>query len=317
MTDVLAIVLPVFGLIALGLVLRASGYFGQAVEQGLSRFVFALAVPALIFRALSGSPLPDHWPLTYWTAYFGGALVVAALAFALSWRRDGAAHEAVSVGLTASFSNTVLLGIPLTLSAFGEAAAVPLFLLVSVHLPFLLGAATVAMEAATPGGGGLSQALARIGASLMRNPIFVAILLGGLWGALQWPVPTLAGDLLDRLSDAALPCALIAMGMTLVTYAPKTRGEWASEARLIGAITTLKLLVHPALVLGLALLFHLPPAWTAAATLFAACPAGVNTYLFATLYGRGVRVASLSIAVTSGASLVTITGWLAVLQRIV
>lgn len=84
----------------------------------------------------------------------------------------------------------------------------------------------------------------------------------------------------------------------------------------MGAIVGLKLVVHPVLVLVFALWLGLPPAWTAAAVVFAACPAGVNTYLFAKLYGRGVRQASLAIAVTSGAALVTITAWLAVLQAL-
>ncbi|MEM7565854.1 MAG: AEC family transporter [Pseudomonadota bacterium] len=319
MTDgivsVFGIVLPVFALIGLGLGFRAKGWFGEEVERGLSRFVFTLAVPALIVRTLATSGLPDQLPFLYWTAYFTGAFIAWGIGGALSYRRDRDLPRAISVGFSSAFSNTVLLGIPLILTAFGEAGSVPLFLLVSIHLPVLMFIGTVLMEVSLRDrDASILASLKTVGHGLTHNAIFLGIILGGLLGAFQVPLPGLVDEVLRRLGEAAVPCALFAMGMTLVTHRPRSKEAWRREARQAAGMATVKLLIHPLIVFGLATWFALPPLWTAAAVLFAACPAGVNTYLFAVTYDKGVAEASTNIAVTSGIAVVSVTLWLAILQ---
>jgi len=81
-----------------------------------------------------------------------------------------------------------------------------------------------------------------------------------------------------------------------------------------GAITALKLVVHPLVVLVLATqVFDMPRAWAGVAVLFAACPTGINAYLFAQRYGEGVALSSTTIALSTGLALVTIVVWLQVL----
>jgi predicted permease len=84
--------------------------------------------------------------------------------------------------------------------------------------------------------------------------------------------------------------------------------------RLPGLVAALKLVLHPLVVMGLALyVFEMPRAWAGVAILFAACPSGINAYLFAQRYGEGIALASSSIALSTGLALVTITVWLQVL----
>ncbi len=312
---VLQIVLPVFALIGLGLIFRAKGWFGEDVERGLSRFVFTLAVPALILRTLATSGLPDQLPFLYWTAYFTGAFIAWAIGGGLSYLRDRDLPRAISVGFSSSFSNTVLLGIPLILTAFGDAGSVPLFLLVSIHLPLLLFLGTVLMEVSLRDRDvGVAASFVTVARGLTHNPIFLAIIVGGLLGAFQVPFPSVVDSVLERLGQAAVPCALFAMGMTLVTHRPRGRGAWRREVGLAGGMAVTKLLVHPLIVFGLGTWFALPPVWLAAAVLFAACPAGVNTYLFAATYDKGVAESSTNIAVTSGLAVVSVTVWLTILK---
>ena len=314
MWAVLDIVLPVFALIALGLGFRATGIFGEDVERGLSRFVFTLAIPALIVRTLATSGLPDQLPFLYWTAYFSGALIAWAAAGAVSYWRARSLPLAISIGFSSAFSNTVLLGIPLILTAFGDEASVPLFLLVSIHLPFLMFVGTVLMELALRDRStSLAASLLRAGRGLSHNPIFVGIVIGGVLGVSQVPLPPLVDSVLMRLGQAAVPVALFAMGMTLMTHRPRSRLALRQHAMEAGVMALAKLVIHPALVLILARAFALPPIWTAAAVLFAACPAGVNTYLFAATYNQGVGAASNNIALTSALAVVSVTLWLSLL----
>src|SRR3712207_1250178 len=80
MSPVLATVLPVFGLIAIGLLAARTGFIGAAAGQGMTQFVFNLGIPALLFRTVvrMDAQAAAPWPL--WLAYFGGLIVVWALA---------------------------------------------------------------------------------------------------------------------------------------------------------------------------------------------------------------------------------------------
>ena len=143
----LAIVLPVFGLIGLGYAARRLGLVSDATGEGLSDFVFTLSVPCLIFRTLARAELPAVQPWGYWIAYFAAVAIVWALASLAAGQFFHVGRtEAVVAGFAAGQANTVLVGIPLILKAYGEEGAVPLFLLVAIHLPVIMVAGTLLVE---------------------------------------------------------------------------------------------------------------------------------------------------------------------------
>ncbi len=119
MHHVLAITLPVFGLIGLGFIARVVNLVGDRAGAGLSEFVFAIAIPALIFKTLTGAELPHEQPWGYWISYFAGVAIVWALGMAAARRWFGQTGvAAVVAGFTTGQSNTVLVGIPLILEAY-------------------------------------------------------------------------------------------------------------------------------------------------------------------------------------------------------
>jgi predicted permease len=114
--------------------------------------------------------------------------------------------------------------------------------------------------------------------------------------------------IIDMLGSSASPCALFAMGMALKRYG------LGDHVKLAGAITALKLLLHPALVYLLATrVFPVPPVWAGVAVLFAAAPSGINAYLFAERYRTGIAIAAGSITLGTVLSVLSTTLWLAVL----
>lgn len=307
MQSIILVILPVFGLIALGFAARKTGYFGEGVGNGLSAYVFGAAVPVMIFRMLAESPAPDASPYALWGAYFGGVVVAWTLAsLAVAWGLGGGWRKGVSAGISAGFSNTVLLALPLIYTAFGEAGSVPLSLIISIHMPVLLLAATLLMEAAP--GGEKRPVIAVAGAilsSLATNPVIIGIVSGGIWHLFGWPIPTLVGTLLESLAASAVPCALFAMGMELARYG------MFGEIRAAIIVVTAKLLVQPLAVFALTrYVFDLPPVWTATAVIVAATPTGVNAFLFASRYQVGAGLASSAIALSTALSAVTVAVWL-------
>src|SRR3982751_5766157 len=180
----LYIVLPVFGAIAIGYGAGRFGLLSDRTGEGLEEFVYVVAIPALIFRSLTNATEPLQSPWSYWAAYFLGA--------ALTWGTTSAVlmglfgetwRKAMVAGIAASFSNTVLVGISIILNTFGEPAAAPLFLLISIHLPVMTPVGTVLMEAAGGRRTSVGAAVRRTGAGLVPNPLMIAIVVGALWRA--------------------------------------------------------------------------------------------------------------------------------------
>ena len=204
-------------------------------------------------------------------------------------------------GFCASQSNTVFVGVPLILEAYGAEGAVPLFLLIAIHLPMMI---TVGMLLAE----GRHANFLKVGRQLVTSPILLGIFVSVLVKATGTPVPGTVKTIVDMLGSAASPCALFAMGIALKRYG------LGDSLKLSVLITALKLIAHPLLVLLLArYVFPMPPVWAGVAVLFASAPTGINAYLFAERYRSGVAIAAGSITLGTVASIVTTTLWLAVL----
>ncbi|GGH31044.1 transporter [Alsobacter metallidurans] len=303
MLHVLTVVLPVFGLMGLGYAARAVGYVTDRTGEGLSDFVFAVAIPALIFKTLTAADLPTSQPWGYWFSYFGGVLVTWTLATVVARKFFAVSHvEGVVAGFTAGQSNTVLVGIPLILEAFGPEGAVPLFLLIAIHLPITMTTATVLAE-------GRGVPVRRILRQLVTNPLLIAIAVAVLAReAAPTGLPGAAKTIVDMLGAAASPCALFAMGIALRRYG------MGDQPVLAVILSSLKLVVHPLIVLMLArYVFTVPPTWTGVAVMFAAMPCGVNAYLFAERYRTGVAISSGAIAISTAVCVATSAIWLAIM----
>jgi malonate transporter len=299
----LAVVLPVFGLIAAGYLARRTGLVTDRTGEGLSDFVFALAVPCLIFRTLAKAAIPQVQPWGYWISYFTGVAIVWGLAMWIGRRFFGLSRTAAVVtGFSAGQANTVLVGIPMILNAYGDEGAVPLFLLIAVHLPVTMTLATVLAE-------GRQSSLLGIAGQLATHPIILAILAGSACRPLAPLVPAPFWQFVELIGGAAVPCALVGLGIAL------RRHGLAAGLALPTIISGLKLGLHPLFVFMLAThVFEMPRAWAGVAVLFAACPSGINAYLFAERYGEGVAIASSAVTLSTALALATILIWLQVLS---
>jgi hypothetical protein len=301
------IVLPLFGVIALGYFAAWSGLLRERTAEGVSDYVYTIAIPLLIFRTLTEARLPDALPWAYWLSYFAGAAVAWTAGQTMSaWFFGRETREAIVHGFAAGQSNIVLVGIPLVLSAFGEAGAVPLFLLIVVNLPLMMTTASLLIEGS---GAGLSRAALL---SLARNLASNFILIGFTAGlAAQLLGVRLGGApkaVVDLVVASAVPCALFAMGLSLRRYG------LLGDVPVSTAIAALKLLVHPLIVFLLArYVLALPPIWAAVAVTFAAMPCGINAYLLAERYKAGVAGTAGAVSLSTALAVVTVSLWLWVL----
>lgn len=307
LAEIAFIVLPIAGLIFVGYLAGWTKHLGDRAADGLSEYVFGIAVPVLIFKTLSEARMPEGGqPWGYWIAYFTGAFIVFGIGFLIARRVFGRAHvEAVMQGFASGQSNTVFVGVPVILNAFGNEGAVPLFLLIAIHLPVMTTAATLFAEGSESG---ISRAtLTRLLKALARNPILFGIYAGAIGQIAGVQATGPAGEVVRMLAASSVPCALISMGLALRRYG------FAGDIKASLVISSLKLVLHPLIVLCLVQLLPMPPVWAGVAVVFAAMPCGVNAYLLANHYKAGVASTASAVSVSTLLSLFTVTIWLYVL----
>lgn len=303
MIAVLEIVLPVFGLILLGWAAARYRYLGEGSGKILAQFAFKVAMPALLFRATLNAGAWNGDPLLLAVAYFGMMIVLWCAASLMAIYVLGRpAPESAAVAMGASFGNTVMLGIPVALNAFGEAAAVPIALIITIDTPLLWLVATLQMEALRSRDGQIRfGAVAGVAKDVVLNPIVLPLILGTIGRAVGLTLPPIADKLLVLVAQAAVPTALVALGTTLVTF------ELKGQRSTIAGILILKMVAFPILVFVAATALQLPPTWIAVATLLACMPVGANAFLFASRYDTAVGSISAAVAVSTALAVVTVT----------
>lgn len=303
MSILLDVMLPVFGLVLLGYGAVRLKWLDADAVRGLSLFVFNFALPAMLFRALATTRLPEDIEWAFLLSYYIAALVVFGLGMVVAGRGFGRPLAGQGLaGLTASYSNTVLLGIPIVLTAFGDAAALPLFLVIATHNLVLFPPATALIEA----GLGRRNSLRRLPistlAGMARNPIVGGLTLGLVFNLLGLGIPKPLDSIVSTLGAAAVPAATFALGATLARY------RIAGALKEAGTLVCIKTIVQPAIVWLLATrVFDVAPLWASVAITMAALPTGINAYLFAERYDHGVATAATAVLLSTGLSIGTLS----------
>jgi predicted permease len=277
----------------------------------LNRFVIGIAMPAFLFRLMVTADLPAASPWLLWTAFYGAMAIVWVATVVLARTIPLLAPAGGSVAaIAATFGNLVLLGIPLALGHFGEAATAPMALLVSIHAAVnWLAASLLAEWSGRQREVSHVRMLARLARDLATNPIIAPLALGALWGLTGLGLNPVADETLAFLAAAAVPSALFMLGLTLSGYS--LSGQYGAVALLVA----LKMLAMPLVAWGLVtFVIPLPALEAGIVILCAALPSGVNAYLFANRYDVAVGPVAGAIAAGTAVAILTTSLLLSVLQ---
>jgi malonate transporter and related proteins len=308
MTAILDIIVPVFGMVAVGWALGRTPLLTREGLRGLTNVTFYAFFPALLFRSMSRVRI-EGLSFDILVVFFGAGLLLYALLMPLARAMGMRFGEQAIFALAGTFSNGVGIGIPFISYAFGEKGLVPLLMIISVNSLILLTLASFLMEMDGQRGGG-GRFLRQLGGAtlkMLKHPVIPPIFIGLLWAEITHLVPGLGTPVvIDRvlqgLAAAAPPCGLIMAGASLAHVGLKE--HWQTAA----VTTVFKLAVLPVLVwLSGRYLFTLDPLWLTVATLNAALPSGANVYLVAQLYRTGVGLATNAVVLSTGASIATLS----------
>lgn len=293
-------IFPILAIALLGYGCARFELFSQAACDAIAELVFKLLMPVLLFVGTIQSDIPADMNWSFMYAYYVPALLVYVLGVWLGKWWFGLSAKGQSVlAMGGAYSNTTIVGVPVTLFALGEDALLPLFILVSVHNLVLF---SVGMFVAERNRFGLKRIVGSLWGLLVqfvRNPITSSLLAGLLVNQLdvQLYVPLEKGLVL--LSEACVPVSLFVLGTLLNKY--HIRGN----VRPAIVIVLLRMVLMPALVWWLAFhVFEVDTLWAATAFLVASMPVGITAYVYAEQIGACEAPIATSIVLSTLLSLV-------------
>ena len=299
----LAAFAPIWALTAVGFLVGRTRVLGVAAVDILGRFVFFVAMPAALLSMLTRHPLTSLAGRGF-AAFALGTVTVGLTGFAISrWVFRRPLGDQAIAGMAAGYVNAANLGIPVAVQVIGNASfvAVVLLLQTAIITPVILGALDVAQNTGEDKG-----RWRRLLTLPIRSPILIACVLGVILGAFGVRLPGLLDNILALLGAAAVPTALVALGLSLVSAGP-TDGE-PPRPKEVALSVALKVLAQPALTFLLArFVFGLTGLGLLTVVICAALPAAQNTFVYARAYGVDGRFPRDCIVASTALSMITLT----------
>lgn len=294
------VVFPVFALILIGYVCGRTGKLGESASTELNRFVVWLALPAQLFHFASSSSWQTLWQPGFIAAFFLSCLAVFILVLVLSWVRNRDLAAASFSGLSASYSNTGYMGIPLCVLALGQDGLAPA--IISTFIVFVMFAlATVLIEIGILSHKKSHEIFWSVIKSLCTNPLLIAPVAGLLWASTDLVLYDPLAQVIAFLAAAATPCALVSIGLFLMQ-----KERFASQQA--WGISIAKLIIQPVLAWFIAgPILNLPELLVSAVVILAALPTGTGPFMLAQYYQGDGRMISRVVLLTTIGSLLTLS----------
>ena len=302
MAEVLALVLPFFGLILVGYIAARIARQPEEALGWFNIFILYVSLPALFFKLLADKPDDDLTRFDVMGTNLAVTFAIFLLTFAIAQAAGRArTAEATIEGLAGAYGNIGYMGPALAILSFGERAAVPVALIACFESIMHFTVAPTMMAVAR-GGSGVGSLIVGIVKRIAFHPLIIAMVLGIAVAALDVALPASVSRLVDYLAQAAAPSALFVMGVTLALRPLKRRPVE------LAYIVPVKLIVHPlAMYLALSLAGNFRPEWVFTAVLMAALPTPTNVFVIAQQYDVWVERASATVLVTTLGSVATVS----------
>jgi predicted permease len=310
--QILLITFPFFALVLCGYLAARRRILPLESVSGLNSFVLFFALPCMLYRFGAMTPIAQLLDAGVVVTWSVAALLVVALAVAISRNSRIGWNDAAFGALVAAFPNTGFMGVPLLVALLGPAAAGPVILTMVIDMVLTTSLCIALSRLDGADQHGASKALKKALKGVLTNPLPWAILLGALSSMLHLELPQPIAQTLGMLADAASPVALFTIGAVLARsqMLALQQGHAPIPWRDFLPVAAIKLLVHPLLVLlvgTLALQAGLPLSRSAftVIVLAAALPSASNVSLLAERFGADNGRIARIILVSTAAAFVT------------
>jgi predicted permease len=310
MLAVFSITIPFFAIIGCGFAAEHFRVLGPASRAGLNNFVFYFALPVLIFGLMARSDIGSAIDPNFFLAYLAASFVLFFPGLAVGRYLFGLkAGEAAVQSVSGVYGNTGYVGLPLSILVLGDAAGLPVILTLTMDIAIMAPLTMAVIEAGRSGGAGVGTVLARTIKTLLKNPIIGAIVAGTLVSIFDVELPEILLRFVDLLGAAAGPCALFALGASLVG------NPISSGIGEVAYMCVIKLIIHPlVLLVSMTMIFEVDPFWAKAALLSATMPVAATVFVLAQQYETYIRRCSTAVLISTIISVGTVTYALTMLE---
>ena len=301
------LVLPVFAVIVTGWLAGALGYVSRSLADGLVRFAYNVAMPALLFVTIAQEPARSLLEWRFLLAFGGGSILCFMLVFLAV--RAGLGRDVASstiYGMAPAMTNTGFVALPILHSIYGQPAVLPAAVATVFVAAVMFPAAVILLES----GGRDTHRRTVVMKQIMLNPMVLSTVIGLTWAITGLPIPAPLAAYMNIFAAALTPCALFAIGLGL-----SVEGI-ASNLTVSVVLAAIKLMIMPLIVYGLCVASGLNPLYTIAAVVCAAVPTAKTVYILASEYKVEESLVAATVSITTLLSVATILGWLYALSRL-
>jgi malonate transporter and related proteins len=318
--DILLVTFPFFALVLAGYLAARRRMLPLEAISGLNSFVLYFALPCMLFRFGSQTPIGQLLDASAVGVYLVCAVTIVAFSVWTSLNARIRWNDSAFGALVAAFPNTGFMGVPLLVALLGARAAGPaiLTMLVDMVITSSLCIALSRLDGADEHGA--AQAARQAIKGMALNPLPWAIVMGGVASALHVQPIKPVMQTIGMLADAASPAALFTIGAVLARsqYIAAREEHAPLPSRDYLPVVLTKLVLHPLLVFAaghaaIALGVPLDRFALDVMTLVAALPSASNVAMLAERFGADTGRIARIIMLTTAAAFLTFSGAVALL----
>ncbi len=313
---VLLVTFPFFALVLAGFVAARRRMLPLEAIPGLNSFVLYFALPAMLFRFGSTTPITQLLDAAVFGVYLLCGLAMVAFAIAMTLSRRIRWNDASLGALVAAFPNTGFMGVPLLAALMGPESVGTVIVLIVVDM-VIISSLCIALSRLDQRDGGAMAAAGKALRGVVANPMPWAIILGAVASALSFQLPGPVEKTVWLLADAASPVALFTIGAVLARS--QMQADHPMPWQDYVPVALMKLLLHPMLVLvggTMAIQWGVPldPFALTVMVLVAALPSASNVSLLAERFGADNGRIARIILVSTALAFLTFSAAVALLR---
>ena len=305
------IIIPVFIIIALGYLSTLFKFLKISEIQILTKFAQNIALPCLLFVNIYQLDLVSVFSLNLLLTFYIAAGISFIIGILGGYYFLKSLTKSIPIGFCCLFSNSLLLGLPITELALGTEALESNFIIIAFHAPFCYLLGISAMEISINGNQNLLIAYKKILKSILSNALTLGIILGFLFNVSHLPMPYFLIDALNLLSTAGIPIALFALGGVLTQYKEKVINSLPHSIM----IAFISLFIHPLLTVYFGRnIFIITEEELRSAIITAAMAPGVNAFIFSNMYQKSIEIAASSVILCTAISIFSSAMWISYIK---
>ena len=297
--------LPIFLLIILGKVLKTTKIINDEFTKTADRYVFRIALPALLFSDLTENNVGSAFDGKYVLFCFSVTIFSIAVLWGLT-EKFMKNEEQKGAFIQGSYrSSAAILGLAFINNMYDSVGMAPLMIIGCVPLYNIFAVIILTLKGDN---GGKKPNMKETFINVMKNPILLSILIALPFALLNLHFPSFVNKAIGSVANTATPLALISIG---ASFEGKKALKKMKPTLLASFI---KLILLASLFLPLAVFFGYRNQELMALLVMLGSPTTVSSYIMSKNTGNDGILTSSIIVLTTLLSSLTLTLWIFVLK---